>query len=185
MRTVLKWLAMSIAMAAWHVASAQQPPAQETVDLIVRTSIDIDRPAAAVWPVLVDLKAWKSSVGSLQHMSGEPEKEGELRFMTPMNATAQHGYLIQTMRVVPNRQLVLKLFPSDRAAFLGFAAFTLEESERKTRVTYDVYAEYRMGDMTAQQRSELAQQMHEDVKAKLEAENLQLKKLVEQRSRSQ
>ncbi|MGH8186975.1 MAG: hypothetical protein ACREUC_10455, partial [Steroidobacteraceae bacterium] len=146
---------------------------------VLNTSVVVDRPAEVVWPVLIDQRVWKSGIGALEHVGGDAGKEGELRFMTPANAGPEHGYLIETVRVVPAQQLVLKIYPRDRAAFIGFAAFTLSESDGKTRVNYDVYVEYRMNGTTPEQRTAFAKQMHEDTKARLQAENLALKKLVE------
>ena len=111
-------------------------------DSVVRTEVTINRPAAEVWPTLVDLPSWKDCIGSLERVSGEPGAEGELKFMTPAGGTAEQGFFIQTVRLAPPRQFVIKVFPKDDS-FFCFADFTLTEDEGVTHIIYDVYTEDR------------------------------------------
>jgi len=147
-------------------------------DSIVRTEVTIDRPADEVWPVLIDLPSWKDSIGSLDHVSGEPGAEGELKFMTPSGGTAGGGFYIQTVRLAPPRQFVMKIFPKDDS-FFCFADFTLIEDEGVTHIVYDVYTEDRFEGMTEEEARALGEKIQQATIDKHNAENRRLKELVE------
>ncbi len=152
-------------------------------DSIVRTEVTIDRPAAEVWLVLIDLPSWKDSIGSLDHVSGELGAEGELKFMTPSGGTAEGGFYIQTVRLAPPQQFVMKIFPKDDS-FFCFADFTLTEDEGVTHVIYDVYTEDRFEGMTAEEARALGEKIRQATIDKHNAENRRLKELVEGRAAS-
>jgi len=149
-------------------------------DSVVRTEITIDRPADEVWPVLIDMASWKDSIGSLDHVSGEPGAEGELKFMTPSGGTAEGGFYIQTVRLAPPRQFVMKIFPKDDS-FLCFADFTLTEEEGVTHIVYDVYTEDRFEGMTEEKALALGNEFQQATIDKHNADNRRLKELVEVR----
>jgi len=151
-----------------------------TFDSIVRTEITIERPAAEVWPTLVDLPSWKDSIGSLEHVSGEPGAEGELKYMTPTGGNAEQGFFIQTVRLAPPRQYVMKIFPKDDS-FLCFADFTLTEEEGVTHIVYDVYTEDRFEGMTEEKALALGNEFQQATIDKHNADNRRLKELVEVR----
>lgn len=148
-------------------------------DLIVRTEITINAPASAVWPYLFNVKDWKQSVGKLERVAGEPNKEGEILKVTPKGAGEDQGYYIKYVRVVENNQLVIKIFniPDDGA--VGFSDFSLFESKGKTHLIYDVYVEYRLSGMTDEEVKKFGQQVYDATKNKLENENQKLKDLIE------
>jgi hypothetical protein len=154
-----------------------------TFDSVVRTEITINRPAAEVWPTLVDLASWKDSIGSLDHVSGEPGAEGELEFMTPAGGTAEQGFFVQTVLLAPPRQFVIKVFPKDDS-FFCFADFTLTENGGVTHIIYNVYTEDRFEGMTEEEARALGEKIRQATIDKHNAENRRLKELVEGRETS-
>jgi len=151
-----------------------------TYDSVVRTEVTINRPAAEVWPTLVDLPVWKDSIGALDHVSGEPGAEGEVRLMTPTGGTADQGFFIQTVLLAAPQQFVMKIFPKDDS-FLCFADFTLTEDEGVTHIVYDVYTEDRYEGMTDQEALALGEKIKKATIDKHNADNLRLKEMVEGR----
>lgn len=147
--------------------------AETTVHLVVSSRVTIDRTAAQAWPHLLNLPAWKSSIGTLEAVAGTPGAQGEIRRVTPA------GYLIETMLLEPRRRLVFKLYPPDRALFFGFSDFTLSEAGGRTTLNYNVYVEYRFPGLTDQQRREKTAELTRQTQTKLDAEHLHLKALVE------
>jgi uncharacterized protein YndB with AHSA1/START domain len=147
-------------------------------DSAVRTEVTINRPAAEVWPILVDLASWKDSIGSLDHVSGEPGAEGELKFMTPAGGTAEDGFFIKTVLLVPPKQFVIKVFPKDDS-FLCFADFTLTEEGGITHIVYDVYTEDRFVGVTDEKALALGEKIRQATIDKHNTENRRLKELVE------
>jgi hypothetical protein len=174
----------ALALACLDLAAAAEPSAVTAPDdpwvaVAVRSEVQIERPASQVWPMLLDLKAWKQGIGALAHVAGAVGEEDELRFLVPPDGNAANGYFLRTVRVVPLRHLVFELFPKDRAAFFGFAAFTLDEQQGRTTVTYDVYLDFRGAGLSEPQRSEFRRQRHDEMQAKFAAEHAKLKGLIE------
>jgi hypothetical protein len=156
-----------------------RPDEVKKFDLIVRTEITIDAPASAVWPYLFKAQEWKQSIGKLERVAGKAMTEGETLRVTPKGAGEDQGYYIKYVRVVENRQLVIKIFniPDDGA--VGFSDFSLFESHGKTHMIYDVYIEYSLKGMSDEEVKKFGQQAYEGTKNKLEIENTKLKELVE------
>jgi hypothetical protein len=178
MRQRVRAAMLLTAMWTTLLAAANAPP-DEAIDLIVRSEVTIDRPAALVWPRLLDLASWKDSIGSLEHVAGEPNAAGELRFVKPPDGNEAAGYFVRSVKLVPGRQLVMKLFGQGGQAFVGFAAFNLNEASGRTTVVYDVYVEYRVPDLSEEERRDAAEQLYRATQTKLDQEHLKLKALVE------
>jgi len=166
------------AMFSKNVAQATDDNVKK-FDLIVRTEITIDAPASSVWPYLFNAKKWKTSIANLERVAGEPNKAGETLRVTPKGAGEDQGYYIKYVRVVENRQLVIKIFNIPDDGVVGYSDFSLFESNGKTHLLYDVYAEYSLPGMTDEEVKTFGQQVHEGTKNKLEMENRKLKELVE------
>jgi len=161
------------------------PTATENIkkfDLIVRTEISINAPASAVWPYLFNVKKWKTSIAKLERVAGDPNKVGETLRVTPKGTVEDQGYYIKYVRVVENRQLVIKIFNIPDDGVVGYSDFSLFESNGKTHLIYDVYAEYSLPAMTDEEVKTFGQQVYEGTKNKLEIENHRLKELVEARN---
>jgi hypothetical protein len=174
----------ALALACLDLAAAAEPsavtaPGDPWVAVVVRSEIQIERPASQVWPVLLDLKAWKQGIGALAHVAGAVGAEDELRFLVPPDGNAANGYFLRTAHVVPLHRIVFELFPRERATFFGFASFTLEEQQGRTTVTYDVYLDFRSADLSGQQRAELRRRRHDEMQVKFAAEHAKLKALIE------
>lgn len=148
-------------------------------DLIVRTEITINAPASEVWPFLFKAQEWKQSIGKLERVAGEPNKEGETLRVTPKGAGEDQGYYIKYVRVIDNKQLVIKIFNIPDDGTVGFSDFSLFESSGKTHMIYDVYVEYNLPGMTDEELGKFGQEVYEGTKNKLEVENRKLKELVE------
>jgi hypothetical protein len=148
-------------------------------DLIVRTEVTINAPAATVFPFLFNVKEWKGSIGKLERVAGEPNKEGETLRVTPKGAGEDQGYYIKYARVVENRQLVIKIFNIPDDGTVGYSDFSLFETDGKTHMIYDVYVEYNLPGMSDEEIKKFGQQAYDGTKNKLEIENQKLKELVE------
>jgi len=148
-------------------------------DLIVRTEITINTPASEVWPFLFKAQEWKQSIGKLERVAGEPNQEGETIRVTPKGAEENQGYYIKYVRVVEDRQLVIKIFNIPDDGTVGFSDFSLFESNGKTHMIYDVYVEYRLTGMSDEEVRKFGQRAYEGTKNKLESENQRLKELIE------
>ena len=171
--------ALGILLACFGVGAAAAAPHDESVTVVVRSEVIVERPASLIWPALLDLKSWKEGIGKIERLSGEAGAQDELRFLTPPDGNAANGYFLQTVRVVPGRRLVLKLFPKDRSAFFGFADFNLREADGRTTVSYDVYLDFAASSLSETQHRAWRKQQHDAMKSKFDAEHRKLKALVE------
>ena len=133
-----------------------------TSDWAIHTETTIDRPIKDVWPIFVDLKKWYREY-SLEVIAGEPYRDGVgLRegqeiiviplYQLPIPESAPESSkslrLLQTnIKVVPEKEIVLKLTPIDKGGawgmvdFVSFYVWRLSENDNKTTITVDSYGE--------------------------------------------
>lgn len=158
--------------------AARGDTSNESIDVVVRSEIVIEKPAVSVWPWLLDFRSWKA-IRSLERVAGEPNEEGDLRVVTPCGTGGSGSYLMRIIEIVPNERLVLKLLAQDGKSYLGYAAFDLREVNGVTRLVYDIYVEYRTPGLPAERLSSTARMFREATKSKTDQEHLLLKGLVE------
>ena len=125
---ILLWVGL---FAGVRVGSAQRP----AVNLVTHNRIVIARPAAAVWPFIVEPNSWKMGA-KLVHRSGSSGQVGEVFSAAEANAP----FLVENVELVVDRRRTIKLYQAD-GALIGYATWTLDENGGKTTVGYDVYAE--------------------------------------------
>lgn len=108
-------------------------------DLVTHSMVTIDRPAARIWPLVVEPNQWKQGA-KLWHVGGPVGAAGEVFAAgDPANRSAVAFYL-ENVELVPNRRRTVKLYLAD-GTLLGYATWWLEEAGGRTRVGYDVYSE--------------------------------------------
>lgn len=108
------------------------------INLITSNQVTINRPAAAIWPMIVDPSGWKQGL-KLVHRSGPVGGQGEvLAAVNPGDTTT--AFVVENAHVVAPRQRTIKLV-SPTGQLIGFATWTLRESNGKTVVAYDVVSE--------------------------------------------
>lgn len=112
---------------------AAQPRA--AVNLVTHNRIEIARPAAVIWPYILEPNLWKMGA-KLVHRSGPAGQVGEVFGATEPNVT----FLVENVELISNRRRTIKLYQPD-GTLLGYATWTLEESGGRSTVGYDVYSE--------------------------------------------
>jgi hypothetical protein len=155
------------------------PPRAE-FDLAIRSRIGIDAPADAVWAHLSRLQAWKSSVVSLERLSGQPDAEGETLRVGQRPGDVTVNMIMRTVRVQRPGWKIQTLQTEDGDATNGYVVYTLDAEGEGTRLSCDVVARCRVPlppgvtDVAA-----FAQQANASTLAKLDADHAALKALVE------
>jgi len=148
-------------------------------------SILIDRPAADIWPFIVDTDQWKRALQH-QRVSGTQGEIGEVVAHSIAKDQAPLFYS-ETVELVPNVRRTIKLYAPNRGPLMGFASWELEESKGKTRVTYHVYSETLSAkeseSQTPGQTAEAQKLSDSQNRARFRAELVQLKHLVETSAR--
>lgn len=151
-------------------------------DLILHSEIDVDRAPAVVWPYLDRLRDWKQSVVSVERIAGTHDAVGEV-LRIGQRPAGQTVYVLQkTLRLQPPRWKVQSLNTEDRVSTSGYIIYSLQEQGEHTRVICDVAALVRVPTAAAEQagsRDEFAQVANAATQAKLDADHLELKRLVE------
>ena len=162
------------------------PPAiaqtRVALNLTTHSQVEIDRPAAAIWPHILDPSPWKQGL-KLTYHAGPAGQVGEILGARDP-ASGAVAFFAENVEVVPNQRRTIKLYdPSGR--LLGFASWTLTDRNGRTAVGYDVYSETLLAPEQARQSKEaLAEQerqAYESNKKRFDAELVALKRLVESR----
>jgi hypothetical protein len=163
------------------------PPtvAQSRVALNLNThsQVEIDRPAAAIWPHILDPNPWKQGL-KLTHHAGPAGQVGEILGAPDPSNRGAAAFYAENVEVVPNQRRTIKLYePSGR--LLGFAIWTLTERNGRTLVEYDVYSETLLPpELVRQSKEALAEQERQSFdsnKKRFDDELVALKRLVESR----
>jgi uncharacterized protein YndB with AHSA1/START domain len=157
-------------------------PRRANWGLYSHESIVIDRPAADVWPLIVDTDQWKRALQH-QRVNGAQGEIGEVVAESIAKGQAPLFYC-ETVELVPNVRRTIKLYAPNRGPLIGFASWELEESKGKTRVTYHVYSETLISteELEAQTPDQIAvaqKQTDSQNRARFRAELVQLKHLAE------
>jgi hypothetical protein len=152
--------------------------------LAIRSRIEINAPPAEVWSQLGRLQGWKSSVVSIERLAGEPDAEGEtLRVGQRPGDTTVHT-IMRTVRVEPGAWKVQTLQTEDGHTTDGYVAYSLDPAGANgTRLSCEVIARCRVvpppGDAEGVPPAGFAHAVNESTRAKLDADHVALKRLVE------
>src|SRR5712675_1651205 len=125
MKTIF-WLALFVPMHG-AAALAVEPTTWQRPNwgLYSHESILIDRPAAAIWPFILNTDKWKRA---LQHyrVSGTEGKIGEI-VAESLAAGQPPLFFSETVELVPNVRRTIKLYAPNHGRLIGFASWELEE----------------------------------------------------------
>jgi Polyketide cyclase / dehydrase and lipid transport len=151
-------------------------------DLAIRSQIDIAAPAPIVWSALSNLRAWKTSVVSVERLAGEADCEGEtLRIgQRPMDVTVHT--IMRSVRVQKPHWKIQTLQTEDGRATDGYVLYTLEPFGSGTRICCQVIAQCRVPDPGTMPQPAFARHVNEATRAKLDADHMILKRLLEGRA---
>lgn len=154
-------------------------------DLVIRSRIEIDAPPELVWKHLAALQEWKESVVSVERLSGDPDSEGETLRVGQRPADVVVHTLMRTVRLEPCSWKVQTLQTEDGRATQGYVLYALERSTRGTNVSCEVVARCSVPVQrdASIEAAEFARQANAATRAKLDADHVALKRLVEARRR--
>jgi hypothetical protein len=121
------------------LAAVATPPRLH-IDLVTHNSVVIDRPAAAIWPFIVDITAWKSGP-HVRHLDGPRDQVGEVFVANMPDSSSKPLFRLENVEFVPGQRRTIKLYGDETGSLIGYASWELQEVAGKTRVTYDVYSQ--------------------------------------------
>jgi hypothetical protein len=108
-------------------------------NLVTHSEVTIDRPAARIWPYLLDPNGWKQGAKAWHH-AGPAGQVGEVFGAGDPAAKDQPAFLFENVELVPGRRRTIKL-SAPAGALLGYASWWLREQGGRTVVGYDVFTE--------------------------------------------
>lgn len=108
-------------------------------NLDTHSEVTIDRPAATIWPHILDPNAWKQGAKSWHH-SGPIGRVGEVFAAGDPAEKAKAAFRFENVELVPNQRRTIKLY-NPTGALIGYASWWLREQGGRTLVGYDVYSE--------------------------------------------
>jgi hypothetical protein len=178
------WLVLVAPVCGTLVATAEDSSWQRpNWGLYSHESIRIDRPAATIWPFILNTDQWKHA---LQHrrVSGIEGKTGEI-VAESLVAGQEPLFYGETVELVPNVRRTIKLYAPNHGPLIGFASWELEEIGARTHVTYHVYSETLMSpdELKSRSAAELAaagEASESQNQRRFRTELNELKRLVEQ-----
>ncbi len=109
-------------------------------DLAIRSRIGIDAPPDVVWAHLSRLQTWKSSVVSLERLSGEPDAEGETLRVGQRPGDVTVHMIMRSVRVVRPSWKIQTLRTEEGDATDGYVVYTLDPNRSGTFLNCEVIA---------------------------------------------
>jgi len=137
-----KTTAAALAMALWLPALASETvtvePDPDSYHFVSHYSIVIDAPIETVWQHLVNLGSWMYEF-EMALVSGTPGTQGEVRRLY-----SGQDFLVQTVKVIPNKLLVIANLPStfQGESGTGISVMTLHENSGATTVDLTMSRRY-------------------------------------------
>lgn len=148
---------------------------------VFRAQIVIARPVKEVWPIFLAMEDWMLNV-RFERVAGEAGAVGERRKVSAAGTQKDDGfYYIETVLVAPRERYVVKVAPGSGTSFDGFAAFSFMDNGASTLMTYDIYVNSTAPPMDDRQFAEYSRERARRTKQAVEANNENLKKIVEAR----
>jgi hypothetical protein len=178
------WLVLVVpGLGAAAVAADDSAWARPNWGLYSHESILIDRPAATIWPFILNTDKWKHALQP-RRVSGVEGQTGEIVAQS-LAAGQPPLFYGETVELVPNVRRTIKLYAPNHGPLIGFASWELEEAGAKTRVTYHVYSETLISpdDLKNQSSTQLAaagMTSESQNQQRFRAELRELKRLAEQ-----
>lgn len=146
----LWWVAVLSTPMFLFATGAPCAPAAMT-DLVAHSEIVIDRPAATIWPYIVNPRSWKKG-SRVEHVSGEAGALGEV-YVAKSDA-GEPLFYFTNVEMTPNKRRTIKLYDTQQGPLSGYASWVLEETAGRTRISYHVYSESMLGDMPVEKQKE-------------------------------
>lgn len=132
---------------AEDLTAAKMEPSPK-FELVMREEIMVDALPQAVWPYMLNRKSWMSF--DLETLSGKRGEEGELILVSQQdNEKVPAQYLLKTVKVVQQQQVVSKVFPVEGDDFIGFSDFSLVRVNGGSKLILSFYMEIKMAKKSA------------------------------------
>lgn len=174
----LKWTALAMCSLSALTVHADEP--RLAINLIAEGQVEIERPAAVVWPYIVDTNSWKPNRPMVHH-AGPTGQVGEVFAIVAPQRPDQIWFLAENVELVPNERRTIKLLDL-KGNLLGFAIWRLSEQQGRTSIEYQILAESRVlpeQKMTAAQVAEGQRKGYADNKQRVDDEFAELKRRLE------
>ena len=166
---------------SWSMAHAdeQESGLEHPVFFIVHSEIEIDASPEEIWPFIEDPTSWKELPPS-KRVSGTQSVVGEKLLVSAGPPEQPINYYVETLEHEPNvRKVILIYFDEHRQGDIGYGIWSLHHLGNTTKAAYDVYALNRSATMTAEEAAEASRRQTIDNQARMDADFVNLKRLVE------
>ncbi|MDT9597382.1 SRPBCC family protein [Sphingosinicella rhizophila] len=106
------------------------------IDFITHNQIEVNAPASAIWPFVMQMERWKKGA-SLVPIDGAPNRLGSKFKMLQEGGNV--GWTFENVELVPQQIRTLRMNGPD-GTLIGYATLRLIPHGRSTLVRYDVLA---------------------------------------------
>lgn len=159
------------------VVVTKEEDASPKFELVMREEIMVDALPEAVWPYILNRKYWMAF--ELETLSGNPAEEGELVLVSQQaNKNVPTQYLLKTVKIVPQKQIVSKVFPLKGDDFIGFSDVTLFRFGGRSKMIFSFYMEIKIDKSSTNPVDDL-ENIRTDSQLKIKQSVERIKRLVE------
>lgn len=150
-------------------------------DLALRCEIAIESPASVLWGYLDRPREWKDSVASIERIDGEPGEVGEVLRIGQRPSGEIVYTILKTLRLKHTEWKVQSLATENGRLSCGYVIHSLYERGGRTQLVYDFVARCRLpaAEAEGRRREEFARMVQDGTQAKIDADLLVLKNLIE------
>jgi hypothetical protein len=123
----------------------------------------IDAQPKAIWPLLVEFERFNQTFERVDVLAGKRDEVGCLSLLVKQQGEWYMApYLVKTIRLVPERQIVWKMLPQEGASFVAFVDFLLVPEGARTNFVCNVYTEALLPRMSPETLGTVEQKMAAD-----------------------
>ena len=138
------------------------------------------------WPHVVNYSSWQT-YSTVQHVSGEPDREGEVVLLKKdeKGAAGYPPYYARTVKRDEGRRIIWKCYPQEvpkEGDFYGFVEFRVSEQGGKTLFWYNLIYEFQVPYQNISELVSFQKQQYLNAETLFEVILPKLKALVESRS---
>jgi hypothetical protein len=148
------------------------------VYLVLDGSVILNAPVKDSWPHVINYPSWQD-YSIVQHLSGEPGREGELVMLKKDDLESFPPYYARTIKLEPERRIIWKTYAEGSESFFGIVEFRLSELQGKTCFSYSVVYEFLVAAQDEREIDSFQRRRRTDYEAMLAEVIPKLRELVE------
>ena len=110
--------------------------------MVHKDQFTIKAPPNVIWPLLIEFERFNQTFDRVEVIAGRRDEVGSVSLLVKQQGEwYMPPYLVKIIKIIPERQIVWKMFPVEGSSFMAFVEFSLVPEGAQTRFLCDVYTE--------------------------------------------